>query len=191
MAFVFRKGLVLPDRLRSRLGRVFGKVIQTKGLASNVRKGDRIFAVGDIVVRTLLRNGYSPSVAVFDYRTARGRISVPAIARRYKRPARAINKPGEISAELWGAVRKASRSKRPVGIRVYGEEDLASLVCIHFAPVGSVVMYGIRGRGINIIRVDRRIKEFADRVLAEMRRESPRRPASRSFVMPLSQNRAL
>jgi hypothetical protein len=74
MAFVFRKGLVLPDRPRSRLGRVFGKTIQMRGLASNIRKGDRIFAVGDIVVRTLLRNGYSPSVAVLDYRTARGRI---------------------------------------------------------------------------------------------------------------------
>ena len=165
MPFTFERDLILPKRLRRSLGKVFGKLIQTRNLEENIDDEDRIFAIGDVVVGTLLREGYVPSVAIFDNRTARGRVVVPEIRKRFRRPLTARNEPGEIRRELWSAVSKASRSRRPVGIRVYGEEDLASLVCIHFAPVGAVVMYGIRGKGVDIIRVDRNIKRFVDRVL--------------------------
>jgi uncharacterized protein (UPF0218 family) len=172
MPFSFRGDLILPDHIRKSLGKVFGKLIQTRDLGVNIEEGDRIFAVGDIVVGTLLKEGFTPSVAIFDNRTARGRISVSAIRRRFRSPLKARNRPGSISRELWNAVDTASKSSRPVGIRVYGEEDLASLACIHFAPMNSIVVYGIRGRGIDIIRVRPGIKRFAERVLRQMRDES-------------------
>ncbi len=179
MPFTFERDLVLPRRLRRSLGKVFGKLIQSSDLGENMGRGEMVFAIGDVVVGTLLDAGYVPAVAIFDNRTARGSIRIPKIAKTFRRPLRVRNDPGTISMELWEAVRKASGSRKPVGIRVRGEEDLASLACIHFAPMGSVVMYGIRGRGIDIIRVDARIKRFVERVLMQMKRGSVRvrRPA--------------
>ena len=55
---------------------------------------------------------------------------------------------------------KAARKRLPIGIKVTGEEDLASLACIYFARNGDFVMYGLRNRGIVTIKVNKRIKKY-------------------------------
>ena len=154
--------------LRKELRKTYGKIIQTSELGHSLRKDDTLFAVGDIVVGTLLDNGFLPKISIFDCRTERGRIVVPSIKRAFSKPIVVRNRPGTISRSLWLAIKRAATRHQRVGIRVYGEEDLASLACIHFAPLGAVVMYGIRGRGMNLIRVDGHIKALVDGFLLQM-----------------------
>ncbi len=168
MAFEFGGNLVLGERLRKELSKPFGIIIGSGQLHRSLKKGKRIYAIGDVTVATLLRHGYMPSVGIFDYRTERSRTVYPIIKKTYKKPLLARNRRGGLSRELWNAVRSASRSISPVGIRVTGEEDLASLACIHFARKGDIIIYGMRGRGMALIKIDKRIKKYVLNVLAKM-----------------------
>ncbi len=168
MRFPFRHDLILNKRMRKELSKPFGVVIKNSAIAKLIKKTDVVYAVGDVTVATLLSLGYMPKVSIFDFRTERSKRVYPIIRRVYRRPIHTKNRSGGISKGLWYAVMKASKSDRPVGILVDGEEDLASLACIHFAGTGDLVIYGLRGRGMTRIRVDKRIKRYVLNVLEKM-----------------------
>ncbi len=168
-SFAFGKELKLPKNLRGFLAKVHGKVIQTKDLPSLVRKATRVYAVGDAVVESLLEIGYVPAVAVFDYKIGRMPVASKIISEKYGAPLAAENRRGTISKDLWRALNRANRSKRNVGVRVYGEEDLAAVVCAYIAPKGSMLLYGIPGRGIDSVMVTQHLKAVAMHILLEMK----------------------
>ncbi|MDE1834227.1 MAG: DUF359 domain-containing protein, partial [Candidatus Micrarchaeota archaeon] len=93
----------------------------------------------------------------------------PFIRKAYRRPVKVVNNRSELSLSLWKAVKRLSRAKDGAAIRVYGEEDLASLACIHFAKSGDIVIYGMRGRGMALIKVNKSIKRYVARVLKRMK----------------------
>ncbi len=166
--FPKNRSLCITSVLRKELAKPFGRLMDTKGLMAYLKKGDIVYAIGDVTLDGLLRQGFTPKVGIFDYRTERSTIHLPIINRAYPNPIHVDNKRGEISAELWKAVQKASKSKSDVGIRVHGEEDLASLACIYFAKEGSIVVYGMRGKGMSVIRINKKIKNYIVKVLKRM-----------------------
>lgn len=168
MSFVFSRGLKLDDELREELSSPFGEILKTSQISRRIGKNKTIYAIGDVTVASLLKLGYMPKISIFDYRTERRVSLMPIIRMTYKNPMRVKNCRGVLGVPLWKAVEKAFRMKTAVGIRVYGEEDLASLACIYFAKNGSIVMYGMRKKGIAVIIVDRKIKRYIVRVLIRM-----------------------
>ncbi len=69
------------------------------------------------------------------------------------------NPPGRITRKMAEAVRNALEGKVPAIIRVDGEEDLALMPCILFAPIGTVIVYGWPGVGMMAVTTDAMIKE--------------------------------
>ncbi len=169
MKITFAMDLLVNDEIRKELSGPFGSTMKISQIAKRVGREEEIFAVGDVTVSELLKKGYAPKIAVFDYRTERKSASFPEIRKSYSDPLRVKNPRGVLSLGLWKAVKAASRSKSSCGIRVLGEEDLASLACIYFAKNGTLVMYGLRGKGIVVIKVERRIKAYVARVLRRMK----------------------
>ncbi|GAB6147705.1 DUF359 domain-containing protein [Stetteria hydrogenophila] len=114
--------------------------------------------VGDHVSRlceSLL--GPSRSSIVFDGRSGR-REAEPPSAAGY-RLVEAWNPAGSITLEARAAVCEASRQPG-VAVRVKGEEDMLALVALECASPGSLVAYGLPGRGVVVLRTTRR--ESAD-----------------------------
>ncbi len=166
--FHFSKSLRMDKALRKELSGQFGKITDAPMLKKHVSKSNTIYAVGDVTVSKLLAKKYMPKVSVFDYMTERGRKVFPIISKTYRKPLKAVNKRGELSVSLWNAVRKAVKSGKQIGIRVYGEEDLASLVCVYFAKEGDYVIYGIRNKGMAVVKINKNIKKYVAKVLDRM-----------------------
>jgi len=175
MSGVFLRGgsnLGVNDELRKELSGPFGIIMNTRQISKKIRKDETIYAIGDITVATLLELGYAPKVAIFDYKTERKTSNLPIIRKTYRNPICVRNPRGVLSAALMNTVGRVSMMKSPVGIRVYGEEDLASLACIHFAKRGDLVMYGMRNRGIIVIRVNQKMKRYVIKIFNIMAKTS-------------------
>ena len=158
MTFRFSKDLLVDQDLRKELAKPFGKTMSIGQLVKYVKRDERIYAIGDATLADLLKQKYTPKVGIFDYRVERSRVYFPIIKRTYRKPLLVKNSRGSLSRALWNAVKKSSTSTSPVGIRVEGEEDLASLACIHFAKKDEFVVYGIRGKGMAVIKINKRIR---------------------------------
>jgi GTP-dependent dephospho-CoA kinase len=82
-------------------------------------------------------------------------------------PVRVRNPPGTITDELEESVLEAL--KRQAGdILVEGEDDLAALVVLAYAPRGSVVVYGMPSKGAVIVNVTEEDRENARELLGRM-----------------------
>lgn len=168
MTFNFKRNLKLSPKLRKELSKPFGKMVDNSTFKKCVKKNAQIYAIGDVTVAALLEMGYKPKVAIFDYRSERARKVFISLRKKYRSPITARNKRGFISKQMWYAVGKASSTEKGVGIRIYGEEDLAALACIHFAKVGDIIVYGMRGKGMALVRVTKAIKSYIDSVIVRM-----------------------
>lgn len=151
-----KKAWLLPERLRSELTKPFGPLISTSDLKHKLNECIMLMAVGDMVSLTLLENGYRPNVVIYDLKTERrcftslesklGLMSGEHVM--VKNPA------GQITAELVKEIGKAIDRNVPTKIQVEGEEDLAALACAAMAPLGSCLIYGIPGKGMELVKVD-------------------------------------
>ena len=74
------------------------------------------------------------------------------------------NRRSSVEPEAVAAIREALR-RGYTAIRVDGEEDLLALPVILYADIGSVVLYGLPGRGVVAATVTREAKLLAMRVL--------------------------
>ncbi|WP_228546779.1 GTP-dependent dephospho-CoA kinase family protein [Hyperthermus butylicus] len=123
----------------------------------------RVVAVGDRVSETLIRHGVKPWVMVFDCVEARRDKTCPSIPEGYAilrtRNERSTVEPGAVEV-----IRKALRQGHTV-VRVDGEEDLLALPALLYGDVGSVVLYGLPGKGVVAAAVNREAKLLAMRVL--------------------------
>ncbi len=174
MTFKLSKSIKINEFFRKEFSKPFGRVLKTHEIKKALGRDKGIYAVGDVTVSTLLKLGYMPKVSIFDYRTEREAKVIPIIKATYKRPISVVNKRGFLGVKLWNVVKKASGRKKPVGVRVIGEEDLASLACIYFARNGDFVMYGLRNRGIVTIKVDDRMKNYVMKALKALLLQNPK-----------------
>ncbi|OGS43645.1 MAG: hypothetical protein A3K76_04285, partial [Euryarchaeota archaeon RBG_13_57_23] len=156
--------------MREELARPIGKFVSAWALSKHLNGSSRVISVGDVVTVTLLQMKLEPDVAVFDYKTQRSEDykSKERIANMSGRLVKVESPAGRITPALWKAVRDAVRSKDRVKIEVVGEEDLASLVAIVYAPDGAHVIYGIPKRGLMVVTVDKESRSLATVAIKRM-----------------------
>ncbi len=158
------KPLVLKESTRRELQRVHGKLIQEDELDSLEGK---IITVGDVVTHTLLSRGIEPKMAIVDYQTLRGKVEFEDVRNFGKEVMKVKNPRSTVTPELWRAVREAM-GMEGVKIEVEGEEDLAVIPVVFFAPLGANVIYGMPNTGLALIKVTDDEKEKVKSLIKEM-----------------------
>ncbi|MBI3560060.1 pantetheine-phosphate adenylyltransferase [Candidatus Gottesmanbacteria bacterium] len=151
--------LVMPESLRSVLGKPLGKVLSGKAIDGSIRrnKDKLIITVGDVATKTLLDAGVTPALAIIDGKVGRRPfhealkiLQLQKVKPFSLKPVK--SGPGYISREAMEAIERffASYVLRPTSYVLFidGEEDLLVLPVIMHAPSGSVVYYGQPNQGL-------------------------------------------
>lgn len=164
----------LPDELRGRFRDPFGPVFTTDQLRAKLSRKDSVVAIGDVVSQTVLDLGFEPKVIIVDYKTQRGKLE-PELKQRLSAFGQTVirvqNPPATVSRELYVAVDQALRMAGTVRIEVEGEEDLAGLPVFALAKEGTVVLYGMPGRGVVYVKLDDTMRRISEDLLDRMRDE--------------------
>ncbi len=142
--------------MRGQLATGFGRMVDIKDLAAEIKGCRLLMAVGDMVSFTLLDNGFEPDLVIYDLKTERRPYtSLTAKLERMKGvDARVANPAGQITTELVREIVLALERNVPTKLLVEGEEDLAALACVAMAPLGSCLLYGVPGKGMAMLRID-------------------------------------
>jgi len=164
----------LTEELRRELKKPLGELIKGPIPEPYLRirgqlEGKTVITVGDVVTENVLRLGVSPSLAFYDLRTKRTDYSPDINAKAVFLTV--SNPPGTITKALLEATRKAFRiveRGRPVHVLVSGEEDLAAIPAVLYAPLNSVVLYGQPEEGVVLIKVTPECKRRCAQILARM-----------------------
>jgi len=124
----------------------------------------KIITVGDVVSLTMRRNGIRPILSVYDGYTERSEMTDFAALVEGEEKEVVANPAGTITDELDDAIRNALTTGKTDLIRVEGEEDLALMPCILYAPEGTEIVYGWPGKGMMVVSTDdvtrKRIEEL-------------------------------
>lgn len=152
--------LKLPLEMREELKKPLGELVRGE-IPSPYIKSLEIFksvtyliTVGDVVTENTVRLGIEPDIAIYDYKTEREEykpeVEGKAIVITVHNP------PATITKALLNAIKKSVeliRRNRQVHIKVCGEEDLAAIPAVVYAPIGSLVIYGQPKEGVVLIKV--------------------------------------
>ncbi|MHB8587145.1 MAG: GTP-dependent dephospho-CoA kinase family protein [Thermoplasmatota archaeon] len=163
---------ILPETLRSELAAPWAPPLATAAAVSALKDAKAIASVGDVVTEMLLDHGIHPQLMVVDYRTAREAPAFTSLREKIEKAGyyreRFENAAGTISQVMWDAVRLAWMRPSPTVLEIHGEEDLATLPVVTFAPEGARVLYGQPRQGVVIIPVNEaaraRARGFLDRM---------------------------
>ncbi len=169
--FYFKLPLSLRNELKKPLGELVKGDIPRPYLDSleKMKKAAYLITVGDVVTENVLKLGLKPSIAIYDHKTKRKdydpEIDADAVIMTVNNP------PGTVTKALLNAIRKAfetAQRGRNVYIKVYGEEDLAAIPAVLYAPLGSLVIYGQPNEGIVLIKVTPQCKLRCAKILGKM-----------------------
>jgi len=105
-------------------------------------KGEKVIAIGDVVVENLLKVSIEPAMLIIDGKSRREDLETTIQC-----DITVKNPQSEITDELIDAIKKGYKR-----ILVEGEEDLAALPAILYADENSVIVYGQPLEGIMVIR---------------------------------------
>jgi GTP-dependent dephospho-CoA kinase len=166
-----RRVFRLPEVLRSRLAKPLGRVYSAEEVSgaefqSFARGAPMIITVGDRVTDTLGEVGRVPDIQVIDGVERRSRRDPPNVP--YARLVKVRNPAGTLTGGSIEGMRKAFGGKKPVRVRVDGEEDLMAMLAIAMAPVSAVVFYGQPGVGVVAVRANAQAKARNRAILAKM-----------------------
>ncbi|WP_054841088.1 DUF359 domain-containing protein [Thermococcus peptonophilus] len=129
-----------------------------------------VVTVGDVVTENVLKIGVKPIIAFYDLKTKRKEYS-PEIEDTAVFLT-VTNPPGTITKALLDTVRKAfglAERGRNVHVLVSGEEDLAAIPAVLYAPpLGTLVLYGQPDEGVVLIKVTPECKRRCAKILASM-----------------------
>ncbi len=167
MHFGLDRSLILPEKLKKKLRKVHGKIVNEKDIKKHV-SGRFIISVGDVVTYTLLKNGIEPNIAIVDYRTMRRDVNFEIIRNFGDEIIKVRNPAGRITPELWNAVRESINMNGKIRIDVDGEEDLAVIPCVFFVSIGAIVIYGMPNTGLVVLEVTEEDKKNVREIIKEM-----------------------
>jgi len=173
------KILRLPEELRSELKPPLGKLFKGRGQECIIPMQDllapapKVVAVGDVTTFCLLSSsGRKPDICIVDHKTKR--MPVPDHVQQgigdldeYEM-IEVENPPATLTSELVEVIRDQLAKDRRVKIVVDGEEDLATLPAILYAPLGSTVVYGQPNEGSVAVVVTPERKEYAKSIMNKM-----------------------
>ncbi|HUV25139.1 MAG TPA: GTP-dependent dephospho-CoA kinase family protein [Methanomassiliicoccales archaeon] len=162
--------LILPKKMRSELRHLYGELMAGDEVPSAVQECKMLISVGDVVTYDLLGNGITPRIAIYDGKTERIERTdlLERIAKMDGNQVRVCNPQAMVTAETIRAVKEALAREENTKILVDGEEDLAALVCIALAPLGSCVVYGYPGKGVVLVNVDQEAITIARSLISRM-----------------------
>ena len=140
----------------------FGRLVSVEEI-----NGD-VITVGDRCTLELVRNGVIPKLAIIDFKEQREPLGDEFKELKYNAYVlHVFNPPGYITDHLVGAVEKALE-KTPARIEVKGEEDLAAVVVMQKAPIGSKLVYGIKDKGMMLVEINEEARNIANDLMNEM-----------------------
>ncbi|KXA93182.1 hypothetical protein AKJ65_06555 [candidate division MSBL1 archaeon SCGC-AAA259E19] len=158
--------LKLPEDKRSQFKEPKGRVFKdTQGAIEYLDSLDyeRIMTVGDVVSAEFLKNGVNPDIVCVDFTVMRSPVEeeIREVIEGYSIPQMKVeNPPSYITEELEESIKQA---EPPLKIVVEGEEDLAAVPAVLYAPENSIVAYGQPSEGVVLIEVSKEKKrEFSD-----------------------------
>ena len=164
---------VLPDKLRDLLKTPVGRLVDENSLVELLKNEKRIISIGDQVTYTLLKHEIEPSFCVVDFRTRRGECSkeIVEVLKSFGKKAIVVENPaGTLSNDLFNTIKFAVENLDTGSIRieVVGEEDLASLPAIYYAPPDATIIYGLPNKGVLVVKPTKEMKDKVKEVLDEM-----------------------
>ncbi len=166
----------MNETLRARLAKPFGEVLDFNDVAGRIRSArpSLLAAVGDQTIMHLLDAGLTPDIGIFDLLCQRKEVppewkkKLEAAARREGGAVRAFNAPGTVNALMEDSVRDCLG----IGsgwVEINGEDDLASLVVMAYARIGSVLLYGQPNAGMVWVEIDEKKQKEARELLKEIK----------------------
>jgi GTP-dependent dephospho-CoA kinase len=167
---------IVPENLRDILKEPIGRLVDEKKLLEILKDKEKIISIGDTVTYTLLKNGFEPVFCIVDYKTHRGVCEDEVISKIKsfgKKSINVKNPPGVITDDLCEVIKIIfeNLNSGPFRIEVEGEEDLASLIVLFFAPSDVTIIYGLPDKGVLVVKPTKEIKDKVKKVLDIMRCE--------------------
>ena len=169
--------LLLPDELRTTLKEPLGRLYRGNGLEcvkameKELLSAKKVVAIGDMTAFYLLKASIVPDLLVVDNKTKRMAVSdhvIEMLDHKSYRTARVKNPAATISKDLIDLIQHSLRGTEHVKIIVEGEEDLATLPAILYAPLGSVVVYGQPNEGSVLVDVTPERKLHIEKFMKQM-----------------------
>lgn len=159
--FLDRKGnLLLPQTLRDELKKPLGELITD--IPDNIDTL-RLITVGDVATKKFLDRNLIPILAIVDFKVERKPISQTEF--KNVEIINVVNPSGTISHQLLEEVRNSFGGSNEKVIIVDGEEDLAVLPAIIYAPLGFSIFYGQPNEGLVKVKVTEEMKDKAEELL--------------------------
>jgi uncharacterized protein (UPF0218 family) len=171
------KLLLLPEEMRSVLKDPLGKLCPGNGLeciqamAADLQTAKRLIAVGDMTAFYLLKGSIVPDLAIVDNKTKRMPVAdhiSQSLEHDSFKTIEVKNPAATLTKELIDLIRESLDSRERVKIVVDGEEDLATLPSILYAPLGSVVVYGQPNVGSVMVKVTAEKKQQINDLMKQM-----------------------
>jgi uncharacterized protein (UPF0218 family)/phosphopantetheine adenylyltransferase len=174
----------MPDILDDELKQPFGtlhegpeedpSVAMAAALAEIPEKSQKLIAVGDVCVQTLVDMAVTPDIGLVDGMTKREPWAPAADLDRSGFPnlLTCSNPPGLLTADLKNTLQRALAADEATLVVVDGEEDLAPIIIHLLAPLGCAVVYGQPGKGVVLRFTSRETKENCRRLLDVFTREA-------------------
>ncbi len=169
--------LILPDELRFLLKEPLGRLYRCNGIdcvramEEELKSAPKVVAVGDVTAFYLMEASLLPDLIIVDHKTKRS--STPDHVRQGLdsdgyRTVEVKNPAATITSELIDLIKRSLGQKDKTRIVVDGEEDLATLPVIQYAPLGTAVVYGQPNEGSVLVIVTPDKKAEIDNLIEKM-----------------------
>jgi hypothetical protein len=138
---------------------------------SDLKAAIKLIAVGDMTAFYLLKASVVPDVVIVDNKTKRMPIPdhvVKSLDHDSYKTVEVKNPPATLTKELMDMIRESLQEADRIKIVVDGEEDLATLPAILYAPLGSVVVYGQPNEGSVMVKVTTDKKKHIEELMKQM-----------------------
>ena len=140
-------------------------------MESDLRAAKKVAAVGDMTAFYLLEASIVPDLAIVDNKTKRMPIPdhvLKSLEHDSYKTIEVKNPPATLTQDLIDLIRKSLNSDERIKIVVDGEEDLATLPSILYAPLGSAVVYGQPNEGSVLVVVTKEKKKHIEDLMKNM-----------------------
>jgi phosphopantetheine adenylyltransferase/uncharacterized protein (UPF0218 family) len=177
-----KEKLILPESLKGVLRKPLGRIISSFSQLSkqqitkmNVQLAKHgycyLCTVGDMVTLEMKKVGILPHISIIDGLTLRKALNIILMESILEKDcSNAENEKGTIQRNACIEVQKLFNMGHNRAIKqvfIHGEEDLLTLVCVLFAPLGAHIWYGQQGVGAVDICVTEKKKETVYNLLMQ------------------------
>lgn len=169
--------LLLPENLRLLLKSPLGRLYKGSGsdcveaMRDELLGASKVIAIGDMTTFYLLKSSIMPDLAVVDNKTKRAQLPdhiLQSLDHDSYKSIEVKNPPATLTKELIDQIRDSLAGEERVKIVVEGEEDLATLPAILYAPPDSVVVYGQPDEGSVLVKVTPETKMYINELMNKM-----------------------